>query len=399
MPFPVPEPRDPTSPSRRPWGRHLARRRFGRLIGLLIGLAVLLPAAAGPAAQPLLARGSCTGHQSHERPPQTIRVGLSDGSVQVVDFQRYVEIVTASEWPTYLPTAAIEAGATAVKQYAWAKTLAGNHRPSYYNHAGKCYDVTDDTRDQVFRPNRIPSPKIRQAVRDTWGLHLRRSGQWFLTGYRTGSRTRCGADADGTRLYARSVIDCARRGLSRQEIQFKYYGRSLTLHWSDGRVISFRGSQSSAVAPKPSPKPDPTPRAPRATPERAPASDFTLSLPQLTGDSASDPQSVLIWLPAATDAAGGAPQVSMPTVYSIPGTLLQLPDTQSATDGNPWLAVCTTSVGTLPVGEASYLMLLPPPFGCADASVSGAASDLSPDGAEPVLARVYVDVERAWVIY
>jgi hypothetical protein len=389
LPVPVHTPRDPTS---------LSGRRFGRLIGLLIGLALLVPVAAGPAAAPSLARGSCTGWQSRERPPNTIRVGLSDGSVRVVDFQHYVEIVTASEWPSYLPTAAIEAGATAVKQYAWAKTFAGNHRPSYYNSAGKCYDVTADTRDQIFRPNRVVTQKIKQAVRDTWGLHLRLGGDFFLTGYRTGQSRRCGADTDGYRLYARSVTDCARRGLSRQEIQFKYYGRSLTLHWADGRVISFRGSSSAATLPKPSPQPEPKP-APRATPEPTPALAFTLDLPQLTGDSDGDPRSVMVWLPSASDPAGGASQVSMPTVYSIPGTLLQLPLTQDTTDGDPWLAVCATSVGTLPVGEASYLALLPPPFGCADGSVSGAAGDLSPDGTEPVLARVYVDVERAWVIY
>lgn len=390
-------PRDPTSPS---------RRRFGRLLtGILLSSAMLVPVAAGPAAEPLMARGSCTGWQSRERPPQTIRVGLGDGSVQVIDFQRYVEIVTASEWPSYLPTAAIEAGATAVKQYAWSKALAGNHRPSYYNRAGKCFDVTDDTRDQVFRPHRVVTDKIKQAVRDTWGLHLRRHGQFFMTGYRTGSKVRCGADADGTRLYARSVIDCARRGLSRQQIQFKYYGRSLTLHWSDGRVISFRGSQSAASVPAtststPKPKPQPKPAVrPRPAPEPAstPTFAFTLSLPQLTGEPANAPQSVTIWLPADGGAAGGSPELSMPTVYSIPGTLLQLPLTQDATGQNPWLAACAASVGTLPVGQASYLRLLPPPFGCA--STSAAAGDLPPDRAEPVFARVYVDVERAWVIY
>jgi hypothetical protein len=106
---------------------------------------------------------------------------------------------------------------------------------------------------------------------------------------------------------------------------------------------------------------------------------------------------VTIWLPADGGAAGGSPELSMPTVYSIPGTLLSLPLTQDATGQDPWLAACAASVGTLTLDPASYLWLLPPPFGCA--STSGAAGDLAPDHAELVFARVYVDVERAWVIY
>lgn len=396
MSFSVPEPRDPTSHLRRPWGR--------LLLGSLVTLALIVPAAAGPAAQPLLAGSSCTGWQSRSNPPKTIRVGRADGSVDVVDFRRYVEVVTAKEWPSYLPMAAIESGATAVKQYAWSKTLAGNHRPNYYNGAGKCYDVTDSTRDQLYRPDKANvTPAIRRAVDATWGLTLRRYGSWFLTGYRTGTSRRCGADADGTRLYARSVIDCARRGLSRQQIQFRYYGRSLTLHWSDGRVISWSGSQQASATPKPRSTPKPTPKpqprpAPTPSPTPAPDSSFTLSLPQLTGEPADDPSSVMVWLPGSTGTDGA--QVTMPTVYSLPGTLLTLPTMEDATDLDTRLAICATSVGTLPVGEASYLELLPPPFGCADASAySAAAGDLAPDGTEPVLARVYVDVERAWVIY
>jgi outer membrane biosynthesis protein TonB len=167
-------------------------------------------------------------------------------------------------------------------------------------------------------------------------------------------------------------------------------------------VIGWQGNQEAAATPKP--KPDPTPKPqpkpkPRPTPAPTPvpAPDFTLSLPQLTGEPAHDPSSFMIWLPSG---ASDDTQVTMPTVYSLPGTLLTLPTMEDATDLDARLQICVTSVGALPVGEASYLELLPPPFGCADArAYSAATGSLAPDGAEPVLARVYVDVERAWVIY
>jgi hypothetical protein len=191
--------------------------------------------------------------------------------------------------------------------------------------------------------------------------------------------------------------------MSRQQIQFRYYGRDLTLHWTDGRVISFRSASSESSTPKPKPAPKPRP-APEPAPEPAPASTFFLNLPQLTGEPATDPASVLAWLPAAPASAGGGDlgaTLSMPTVYSLPGTLLQLPSTQAALERNPWLAVCATGIGALPVGETSYLAAMPPPFGCADASVGGAGAGQPPPVSvvEPIVARVYVDAGRAWVIY
>lgn len=398
------------------------RARIWRLaLGLLLGAALVVPAAAVPAAEPVVAGGggSCTGWNSTSRPPQTIRVlRQSSGRVVEVDFRRYVEVVTAKEWPSYIPQAAIETGAAAVKQFGWVKTLAGNHRPYYVTSSGKCYDVVDGTRDQLYKPELANvTADIRRAVDSIWGLTLRKDGRFFETGYRTGTSSRCGRDANGRLLYARSVIDCARRGMSRQEIQFRYYGRDLTLHWSDGRVVSARGERTTGSKPAPTPAPaaEPT-KAPEPTtaparvpdptpaPTAAPGGENPLSLPQLTDDPSADgPSSVMIWLPgtpeAGNDSLSDDPGVSMPTVYSLPGTLL-LPSSSETTPADPWLAVCTTSVGALPVGFASILSLLPPPFGCANASVESAATgELPADGPEPVLARVYVNVERAWVIY
>lgn len=388
------------------------RARFGRLaIGLLLGAALVVPAAAVPAAETVFAGGSCTGWSSTSRPPESIRVLRTSGRVEVVDFKRYVQVVTAKEWPSYIPQAAIEAGAAAVKQFGWVKAMAGNHRPSYVTSGGKCYDVEDGTRDQLYKPELANvTTDVRRAVDSIWGLTLRKDGKFFETGYRTGTSSRCGRDANGRLLYARSVIDCARRGMSREEIQFRYYGRNLTLHWSDGRVISARGERSSGNQPAPTPSTAPEPttapaRVPDPTPSPSPEGEFNLALPQYTDDPRDEgPTSVMIWLPgtpeAGNDSLSDNPGVSMPTVYALPGTLLQLPGTPAAPAENPWLAVCTTSIGALPVGFASILNLLPPPFGCANSSVASAATGQLPaNGPEPVLARVYVNVERAWVLY
>ena len=128
-----------------------------------------------------------TSWDSRSVPPDRIRVGLvGRDKVEVVDFKRYVAVVMAKEWPSYLPRAAREAGATAVKQYAWYYALEGNHRSGYVTADGDCYDVKNTTVDQLYMPDAVNvDDRIREAVDATWGLSLRKNGQFFLTGYRT----------------------------------------------------------------------------------------------------------------------------------------------------------------------------------------------------------------------
>ena len=132
-----------------------------------------------------------------------------------------------------MPMAAMEAGATAVKQYGWFYTLAGRHRSSYVTADGKCYDVKDSTTDQLYKPEQVTvGSKIWQAVDATLGLSVRKSGRFFLTGYRAGSSSVCASDVDGTRLYARSLIACANQGWTRGQIQRAYYAPDVTFHWA-----------------------------------------------------------------------------------------------------------------------------------------------------------------------
>jgi len=204
-------------------------RRFGqRLVATVLALSALVPAyAALP--NVALASGSCTGWKSTTVPPDYIRVGRGDGSVDVVPFRRYVGVVSAKEWPYWLPGAARRVGAIAVKQYGWYFAMAGNHRNGFVNSHGRCYDVADSTRDQLYKPERTHVRRATwRAVDATWSITLRKNGNFFYTGYRTGAGVRCGADADGHLLYERSVSDCARRGKSTYAILNKYIN-SLTV--------------------------------------------------------------------------------------------------------------------------------------------------------------------------
>jgi hypothetical protein len=215
--------------------RARVRRHAGRFAlttsGVLLLSLIVFPAVS-PAA-PAAASGCGTNWTSRSTPPKTIRVYLTDRHrVVVKNFRSYVPKVMASgEFPSSLPMAVLEAGATAVKQYAWYYALKGNHRAGYRTSSGICYDVRNDTSDQLYRPAAHASAKQRRAVDATWGLTLRKGKRFFLTGYRAGSSTHCGADADGWRLYSRSAANCARLGWSRQRIQAYYYAPRINFVW------------------------------------------------------------------------------------------------------------------------------------------------------------------------
>ena len=224
----IPKPTQPGLPAS-------SRRRRSRstvlrvVVGALAATAVMsVPQIGDPS--PVVA-GSCTGWNSKAVPPPTIKVmRTATGKVQTVDFRKYVaEVMASGEWPTRLKPATLEAGAIATKQYAWYYTLRGNHRDGYRRN-GTCYDVRDDTMDQLYRPERAwPSDKQQKAINATWGLTLRKGGRFFLTGYRAGATAKCGADANGWKLYAKSVEACARKGWSRSRIQNHYYAPRLTV--------------------------------------------------------------------------------------------------------------------------------------------------------------------------
>ena len=141
--------------------------------------------------------------------------------------------MASGEFPTYDPMPVLEAGATAVKQYGWYYTLEGHHRSAYRTPSGVCYDVRDDTNDQLFKPEfALPTAKQLDAVAATWNLTLRKNGRFFLTTYRYGNDVPCGSDADGWKLYERSMVHCADQGWDLRKIQVRYYQPNIEFVWS-----------------------------------------------------------------------------------------------------------------------------------------------------------------------
>jgi len=192
-------------------------------LAALVSVTALLPVQLLNA--PLVAASAspgCSGWSSTIRPPDYIRVlRRQSGQVDRVPFKKYVLTVLGKEWPGYLPQAVIEAGAVAVKQYAWYHAL-GNGRVSS---RGQCFDVTDGTGDQLYKPGKARiRPDHYTALDATWGVRLMKQGSLFMTGYRTGNKGTCGHDATGWKLYARSATRCAERGDGFLAILRIYYG-------------------------------------------------------------------------------------------------------------------------------------------------------------------------------
>lgn len=176
---------------------------------------------------PAAAGSSCTGWESRRNPPRTIRVLLThSGRVVKVPFRTYVAKVMASgEWPSRLPNAMLVAGGFAAKQYAWYYTLKNHHRASYRTASGVCYDVRNDTNDQLFYRGATPTKRQKAALEKLWWTSLRRSDRFILTGYRAASfASLCARDADGWHLFARSATHCAEQSLSGKQILRRYYG-------------------------------------------------------------------------------------------------------------------------------------------------------------------------------
>jgi hypothetical protein len=196
------------------------RRRLAAVLAItvLIGLPSVL--------SPLVTQAaSCTGWPSIRVPPTTIRVlRTGTNTVEVVNFKTYVQKVTATEWNIPEP-AALRVGAIAVKQYGWYYAIHWRGGSA----TGGCWDVKDNTSDQIYRPTQTVNAATLAAVDATWATSLTRSGSFILTGYRSGASVSCGADVDGSHLYEYSVRKCAQAGYSTEMILRTYFGPTLTI--------------------------------------------------------------------------------------------------------------------------------------------------------------------------
>ena len=224
------------------------RRVRNTLLAAGLGLSLLLPAGlfiASEVAAGASDGGDCSRWTSTTRPPDYIRVYRNkSGRIDRVPFRRYLVVVLGKEWPAYLPHAVIEAGAVAAKQYAWYHALQGPRRLK----DGRCFDVRDGTQDQLYRPHRS---RVRRdhydAVDATWQITLIKGDRFFMTGYRRGYRGRCGRDANGWKLFARTATRCAYNGKDVLQILRIYYGPELTIR-REGERLSVSSSSAQVAS-------------------------------------------------------------------------------------------------------------------------------------------------------
>lgn len=223
-----------------------ARRRFVAALAVLLTLASSMPGLVPPAAA-----ASCSGYSSVSVPPPTIRVlRHATGAVETVDFRAYTKNVLSREWLWYWTGRSLRAGALAVKHYAWYQIL---HWRGGTNAEGECYDIRDDTRDQVYNPTRPTYDSAAAAVDATWDVRVRRNHTIVPTYYDSGAvDEECGANANGRKMYQWGSQACGLDGLSARAIIKTYYA-------------NVRISRPAAPAPSPTPTPTVTP-----TPEPSP---------------------------------------------------------------------------------------------------------------------------------
>ncbi len=166
----------------------------------------------------------CKTDGTHSRLPTTILVyRKSLNRVDRVEFKTYIKNVLPNEWPSYWPKESLRAGAIAVKNFGWYWAL----RSASKTPSGQCYDVSDNTNSQVYRPGSATAA-TNAAVDATWGTRMTRNGSIFRAQY-CSTTTACGHWVTGDWMSQTGSRDKAKAGWSSSRILRHYYrGIALT---------------------------------------------------------------------------------------------------------------------------------------------------------------------------
>lgn len=140
---------------------------------------------------------------------------LVDIPVERMRFVDYVRNVLPNEWIASWPAASLEAGAVAVKHYAWYNAFV---RPKWRSQ-GYPFDLLDSTCDQVYTPGSADY-RTDAAVERTWSTVLTRDGKLFPLYYRA-QDYQCGTIADCMSQWGSR--DLALIGASSADILLFYY--------------------------------------------------------------------------------------------------------------------------------------------------------------------------------
>src|SRR4029077_1272194 len=118
------------------------------------------------------------------------------------------------------------------------------------NTVGACFDLRDDTVDQVYDPSQPTWSTAAAAVDATWSTRVLKNGTIFPTYYNAGSsQDACGANANGWKLWQWGTQACGWAARPAAEMMLIYYSPGVTV----------------TDAPPPSPTPAPT-SSPTPTP-------------------------------------------------------------------------------------------------------------------------------------
>jgi Stage II sporulation protein len=247
------------------------------------------------------AAASCSGWTSETTPPTTIRVfRAASGAVETVDFRAYVKNVLSREWIGSWTAESLRAGAVAVKMYAWYHVL---HWRGLTNASGQCFDVYDDTRDQVYNPAQSTWASAAAAVDATWSTRALKNGAIYPTYYNGGTANEpCGANANGWRMYQWGTQACGLAGKTATQILLTYYYPGWTVTNAPSPppptptpvptpVPTPAPTPTPTITPAPTPPPAPTPSAPPSPPTASPpaATSNPGTSAALVGPSASGP--------------------------------------------------------------------------------------------------------------
>jgi hypothetical protein len=293
--------------------------------------ALSLAAAGGPGLAPPVAGASCSSWSSETDPPPTIRVFRHlTGEVETVDFKAYAKNVLSREWIGSWTTESLRSGALAVKSYAWYQVL---HWRGGTNADGACFDLRDDTWDQVYDPSKPTWSTAAAAVDATWATVVHKNGKIFPTYYNAGAvNEACGANANGWKAFQWGTQACGLDGLSAAEIMLTYYYPGVTVSAGSGSPAP-TATPTPTPLPTPIPTPVPTPAA-TATPTPSPTVTPTLEPgPTATATPTPVPTATPTPTPSPTAAPTATPTPS-PTPLPPPPPQQELPGGgQSGLDG------------------------------------------------------------------
>ena len=268
---------------------------------MLIAFIGGLPAWVAPTAA-----ASCSSWTSETDPPPTIRVFRHvTGAVETVDFRAYTKNVLSREWIGSWTTESLRSGALAVKHDAWYQVL---HWRGAVNTAGECFDLRDDTADQVYDPSKATWGSAAAAVDATWSTRVLRNGSIFPTYYNAGtSGEACGANATGWKVWQWGTQACGLAGKTAAEIMLIYYYPGVTVS----------GAPTANPSPTPSATASPTPTAaPIATPA---ATAAPASTPVATAVATPAPTATPTPAPTATPIPVATPLPTPPPDQQLPG--------------------------------------------------------------------------------